>query len=80
MKYNPERPFINGFVYCDFSGCIISQASFLADLRDHGCWYDPADPPQGDLPVKWTAFLHQGDPGEQSSWKTLMENNLATRH
>ncbi len=80
MKYNPERPFINGFIYCDFSGCVISQASFLADLRDHGCWYDPADPPQGDLPVKWTAFLHEGDPGEHSSWKTLLENNLATRH
>lgn len=80
LKYNPERPFINGFIYCDFSGCAISQASFLADLRDHGCWYDPADPPQGDLPVKWTAFLHQGDPGEQSSWKTTMDTGLATRH
>jgi hypothetical protein len=79
MRYNPERPFISELVQCDFSGCLISPAALLTDLRDHGCWYDPAEPPQGDQPIKWPAFLHQGDPGDQSSWKMRMENNMVTQ-
>ncbi len=68
LRYDPERPLVNQFVHCDFSGCMISQATHLADLRDHGCWYAPNDPPQGDQPVKWTAFFHQDDPGAQPAW------------
>lgn len=74
LRFNPDRPLINQFVHCNFSGCMISQAIHLSDLRDHGCWYDPSDPPQGDQPVKWTAFFHAGDPGEQPSWKALLED------
>ena len=80
LRFNPERPLINGFVHCNFSGCMISPAVFLEDLRDQGCWYDPNDPPQGDQPVKWTAFLHADDPGEQSSWKALLESENTTQH
>lgn len=81
MRFNPERPLINQFVHCNFSGCMITNAMHLADMRDQGCWYDQKDPPQGDQPVKWTAFLHQSDPGEQSSWKPLLEESTsATQH
>lgn len=81
LRFNPDRPLINQYVHCNFSGCMISQAIHLADLRDHGCWYDPSEPPQGDQPVKWTAFFHQSDPGEQPSWKVLLEEGgSATQH
>lgn len=81
LRFNPDRPLINQFVHCSFSGCMISQAIHLSDMRDHGCWYDPNDPPQGDQPMKWTAFFHQGNPGEQPSWKALFDDSgSATQH
>lgn len=81
LRFNPDRPLINQFVHCNFSGCMIGQAIHLSDMRDHGCWYDPSDPPQGDQPVKWTAFFHQGNPGEQPSWKALLDDSgSATQH